>query len=219
MEREIMDGTNSNNHLADILARAEIFRHLAISFNYPDEELNRDLRDGVFLSSLMNALKTAGFDSVCAMLGSGSTMGDWEELLALEKDYTRMCFSSKPRQVYLFESVYREGKLLQESTFQIARLYYDAGLQLTETFTLPPDHIAVELEFMAFLYFKEAEAIQEGSSAKESLALHLQGEVLQNHLIPFGLSVAERMEKHAMTSFYRTMACILRSVLERLSVP
>ena len=59
-------------------------------------------------------------------------------LLDLEKDYTWMCFASKPRQVYLFESVYREGKLLQESTFEIARLYFEAGLQLTETFTLPP---------------------------------------------------------------------------------
>ncbi|SEM24077.1 chaperone TorD involved in molybdoenzyme TorA maturation [Syntrophus gentianae] len=214
-----MTSTYSNNRLADILARAEIFRRLATIFNYPDDELNQDLRSGIFISTLTDALKTAGLDSACAKLDPGSILEDWEELLALEKDYTRMCFASKPRQVYLFESVYREGKLLQESTFQIAGLYYEAGLQLTETFTLPPDHIAVELEFMAFLYFKEAEAIQEGSSAKESLALRLQGEVLQNHLIPFGLSVAERMEKYATTRFYRTMACILRSVLESLAEP
>lgn len=214
-----MTYTNSNNRLANIFARAEIFRRLAASFNYPDDELNQDLRDGVFLSTLMDALKIVGLDSACNMLGSDSHIEGWEELLALEKDYTRMCFTSKPRQVYLFESVYREGKLLQESTFQIARLYYEAGLQLTENFTLPPDHIAVELEFMAFLFFKEAEAIQEGMNDKESLALRLQGEVLKNHLISFGLSVAERMEKHATTRFYRTMACILRSVLEFIPVP
>jgi len=214
-----MTDKNSNNRLTDLYALAEIFRRLAASFNYPDDELIQDLSNGVFLSKLSDALKLFRLHSACAMLGSGSIMAGSEELLALEKDYTRMCFASKPRQVYLFESVYREGKLLQESTFQIARLYYEAGLQLTENFTLPPDHIAVELEFMAFLFFKEAEAIQESNSAKESLALRLQGEVLKNHLIPFGLSVAERMEKYAATAFYRTMACILRSVLEFLSVP
>jgi TorA maturation chaperone TorD len=174
-----MNGTNSNVRLADIWARAEIFRHLATSFNYPDEELNRDLRDGVFLSSLMDALKTAGFDSACAMLGSGSTMEDWEELLALEKDYTRMCFSSKPDKS-IFSNRSTGRKTLQESTFR------SPGSIMTRTsvnrdFYPTSDHIAVELEFMAFLYFKEAEAIQEGSSAKESLALRLQGEVLQNH--------------------------------------
>ena len=84
-------------------------------------------------------------------------------LVEIEKDYTRMCFASKPRLVYLFESVYREGKLYEESTFQIARLYYDAGLKVEEAFRLPPPTtIAVELEFMAFLAFKETEGIRTG---------------------------------------------------------
>ena len=47
--------------------------------------------------------------------------------LALEKEYTWMCFASKPRLLYLFESVYREGKLLQESTFDIAASILRSG--------------------------------------------------------------------------------------------
>ncbi len=74
-------------------------------------------------------------------------------LLELQKDYTWMCFASKPRLVPLFESVYREGKLYQESTFEIARLYHHAGLEVAEKFKLPPDHIALELEFMAYLLY------------------------------------------------------------------
>lgn len=43
--------------------------------------------------------------------------GDSEDfLLELQKEYTRLCHASKPRILPLFESVYREGKLLQEST-------------------------------------------------------------------------------------------------------
>jgi len=211
-----MNENNSQNRLTTILARAEIFRRLAQSFNYPDADFAEELAKGAFFPELADALKGAGLDAAAAALGAAPAPGLQESMLELEKDYTWMCFASKPRQVYLFESVYREGKLLQESTFQIARLYYEAGLQLTETFTLPPDHIAVELEFMSFLYFQEAEALREGSSDKETLALRLQGEVLEKHLVPFGLSIANRMEKSARTAFYRTMARLLRSVLETL---
>jgi DMSO reductase family type II enzyme chaperone len=202
-----MKETSTADQLTCIIARAEIFRHLADGFNYPDETLFQALAEGTFMASLADALKRAGIDAAVVPEKK-------ESQLDLEKDYTWMCFASKPRQVYLFESVYREGKLLQESTFEIARLYYDAGLKLTEAFKLPPDHIAVELEFMAFLCFMEAGAVREGSSDKENLAQRLQAETLQKHLIPFGLSVAERMEKHARTDFYRNMSRILRSVLE-----
>jgi TorA maturation chaperone TorD len=134
-------------------------------------------------------------------------------LLELEKDYTRMCFSSKPRMVYLFESVYKEGKLYDESTFQIARLYYDAGLKVEESFRLPPDHIAVELEFLSFLTFKEMEGIRSADRKIEDYALELQESALKNHVKDFALSVAGRMEKHAGTGFYRFTARLMNAFI------
>jgi len=211
-----MTETSNTDRLPLIMARAEIFRHLADSLNYPDEALVQTLAEGTYTTNLADALKRAGFGAAADVLADAAPEMKASRL-DLEKDYTWMCFASKPRQVYLFESVYREGKLLQESTFQIARLYYEAGLQLTEAFKLPPDHIAVELEFMAFLFFNEADAVREGHTDKESLAVRLQSEALQKHLIPFGLSVAERMEKHARTAFYRTLARLLRNVLEGMT--
>ena len=208
---------NINNRLNTLLARAEIFHYLADGFNYPDADFLQDVTDGRFVPSLSDALERAGLPDAAATLAAEPAPASPESLLDMEKDYTWMCFASKPRQVYLFESVYREGKLLQESTFEIARLYYDAGLKLSEAFKLPPDHIAVELEFMAFLLFKEAEALREGNIDKENLARRLQSETLTNHLIPFGLSVAGRMEKNARTAYYRLLARLLRSVLEALS--
>jgi putative dimethyl sulfoxide reductase chaperone len=212
-----MTEMNNTDRLTHIVARAGIFRHLADGFNYPDEVLVQALAEGAYTTNLADALKRVGLDAAAGILAEAAAEMRVSHL-DLEKDYTWMCFASKPRQVYLFESVYREGKLLQESTFQIARLYYEAGLQLSEAFKLPPDHIAVELEFMAFLFFNEAEAVREGHPEKANLAVRLQGEALQKHLMPFGLSVAERMEKHARTVFYRTLARTLRAVLEGSAV-
>jgi TorA maturation chaperone TorD len=131
-------------------------------------------------------------------------------LLEIEKDYTWMCFASKPRRlVYLFESVYNEGKLFDESTFRIARLYYEAGLKVEEDFRLPPDHIAVELEFMAFLCFKELEGIKAGDAKIVDYSRELQNRTLTEHLRPFALAVAANLGKHAKTGLYQGTAKVM----------
>ena len=124
-----------------------------------------------------------------------------------------MFFSSKPRLVYLFESVYKEGKLLQDSTFEIARLYYDAGLNLVDDFKLPPDHIAVEFEFMAYLYFNEIEAINKNHHENAKYAQKLQKEVMEKHLGAFGGTLARKVAEHARTVFYQCIARIIIPLL------
>jgi len=203
--------------VTELEAKAALHSLLAQAMNYPDAKLVDSLRKGRFAGALRESL---------AMLGDTSLKGDIDKcekeyvrkdsvdkkemLLELERDYTRMFFSSKPRLAYLFESVYREGKLLQESTFEIAGLYRDAGLLLNEDFRLPPDHIAVELEFLSFLFFKEIEGLKSGNKEMVEYARELQDVVINKHLRPFALNVAERVAKHARTPLYRTVAQVLQ---------
>jgi len=203
--------------VAELEAKAALHSLLAQAMNYPTAELVDSLRKGRFAGALNESL---------AMLARAALKGDIEKcskeyqrrdpsdekemLLELERDYTRMFFSSKPRLAYLFESVYREGRLLQESTFEIAGLYRDAGLVLNDDFRLPPDHIAVELEFLSFLYFKEIEGLQNGNKEAVEYARELQGIVTHKHLKPFAINVAERVAQHARTPFYRTVAHVLK---------
>jgi len=185
--------------------------------NYPDAKLVDSLRKGKFAGALCEPLTVLGDTSLkeaikkCgAEYQRSDAAAKHEVLLDLERDYTRMFFSSKPRLAYLFESVYREGKLLQESTFDIARLYREAGLVLNEDFRLPPDHIAVELEFLSFLFFKEIEGIKNGDEKKTEFARELERRVIGEHLRAFALNVAERLAQHAQTPFYRTIAQVLQ---------
>lgn len=192
-----------------------LFTLLAHSLNYPDGDLVDGLCQGNFTGQVAEALETLGIGGPAEDLETlrkeyaGRETDRAALLLEIEKDYTRMCFASKPRLVYLFESVYREGKLYDESTFQIARLYYDAGLKVEEVFRLPPDHIAVELEFMAFLAFKETEGIRTDDEKIRGYAVDLQKRTLEEHLRVFALTLAESLGKHAHANFYRTVAGIL----------
>ena len=106
--------------------KMNLFNGLAQALGYPDAELVQRLRSGEYASQMAEALNTLGHEALSRqMLALGedyatSTLSAENQLLDLEKAYTWMCFASKPRQVSLFESVYKEGKLLQESTFEIA---------------------------------------------------------------------------------------------------
>ncbi|HPI91709.1 MAG TPA: molecular chaperone TorD family protein [Deltaproteobacteria bacterium] len=206
----------SGDKLDRAAARAALCSLLAQALNYPDKDLVETLCRGNHLSGTMDALRVLGITGLEEYLTklqkeyTSPKVDQTAMLLEIEKDYTWMCFASKPRRlVYLFESVYNEGKLFDESTFRIARLYYDAGLKVEEDFRLPPDHIAVELEFMAFLSFKEMEGIKTGEARIEDYAVELQKKTLDEHLKRFALVVAENLDKHARTSFYQATAKVM----------
>lgn len=209
-----------DGRLIELQASAALFNLLAQAFAYPDQLLMEKLVSGEFTAILEESLDVlqpegAWADRIAVVKRQYTDAGQnaADLLLEMEKDYTRMFFSSKPRLVYLFESVYKEGKLLQESTFEIARLYYDAGLNLVDDFKLPPDHIAVEFEFMAYLYFNELAAVRSENRENEALAQKLQKEALEKHLTNFGLTLAEKVVAHATTDFYKMMATVASSIL------
>ena len=201
-----------DEQLQIVQSKLTLYSLFAQALNYPDQALLERLASGEFADLLRASMAGAGHalpeTDEDRLKGeySGNSRDRSEMLLELEKEYTRIFFASKPRLAYLFESVYKEGKLYQDSTFEIARLYHDAGLKISDDFRLPPDHIAVEFEFLSFLCFKELEGAGSGDNETREYAKELQGEVISKHLGPFALNVAERLAKHAGTVFYTTMA-------------
>lgn len=194
--------------LEELSTNIKVYFWMSKALDYPDEAFVEDLLNNPFMENLPEDRYKAFRDYLAAFDSTD------ELLLDLQKEYTRMCYVSKPRLVPLFESVYKEGKLFQESTFQIARLYDEAGLRPGSEFKLPPDHIALELEFMSYLIYQEMEAIKNGNSDKEQMALRLQEETLSKHLNHLGLSVADRLSQHAKSPFYQGMGDMLRTLFQ-----
>lgn len=184
-----------------------LYSWLSKALDYPTPDFIETLIKG----ELINSVDTKDFRQLKEYIDSFNSTE--ELLLELQREYTRLCYVSKPRLVPLFESVYKEGKLFQDSTFQIARLYDEAGLRLENDFKLPPDHITLELEFMAYLIYQEIEAIQSDNLGNVELAVRLQKEALLNHLGNFGLGFAEKMMENANNNFFKSTASILRDFL------
>lgn len=195
---------------------------LANVFNYPDEDFTGSMRRGAFCTQLRDCCDVLGLADLAqpladidAYLAGTATLEECQ--LDLEKEYTWLFFASKPRAVYIFESVYSEGKLMRDSTFAVARMYHQAGLNIVASMKLPPDHMAVELEFLAYLLFNEASALNNDENDKLELARSMRQELLHTHLGPFSASFCQRLKDKARMPFYRSMAHLLEKLIPTLA--
>jgi putative dimethyl sulfoxide reductase chaperone len=204
-----------NGSIATSTAKSILYILLAQALNYPDDTLASALASGRLVNGLAGVLP-CNVPEVMELSTAYTGVDEGAILLDLERDYTWLFFASKPRIAYLFGSVYGEGKLYQESTFEITRLYYETGLKLDESFKLPPDHIAVELEFMAYLAFNEQDALTAGNEENASYAAGLQERVLKDYLCPLALNVGDRIADQGKTVFYRAIGHVLRAVFRNL---
>ena len=83
-----------------------------------------------------------------------------------------------------YGSIYLEEKreVMGASTQEVNRIYQRAGLNLAETSKEAPDHIAVELEFMYYLIFRQCEALDMGDLIAAKGWVETQASFLERHL-------------------------------------
>jgi TorA maturation chaperone TorD len=127
-----------------------------------------------------------------------------------------------PGSLYLcpYESVYRAkttsgwGCLCGPETAAVERLYLSEGLGPNAGFSELPDHVGVELEFMAILCRKAVEAIQAGDEATAQEYRHRQYCFFVEHLGTWVRLLADRLATQAQTSLYRFLGNFLNLFLE-----
>jgi TorA maturation chaperone TorD len=77
-----------------------------------------------------------------------------------------------------------------------------------------PDHIGVELEFMAQLCRKVADALQTGDKQMATEKREKQKHFFQEHLLNWPEALAKEMRTKAGTIFYRCLADLLSNFLD-----
>jgi anaerobic sulfite reductase subunit A len=161
--------------------RQGCYRFFGALFLYPDEER---------LTNLTTA--TGELQEVSESLAAFPFFGPWRRLLttlqgltdgeSIEGEYTRL-FVVNPA-APLYESFYIDPKRRATGwiTAQLAREYTERGLALSPSLRKPPDHVAVELEFMAYLCGLEAQTWQREASEEGIQLLEGQHAFLGQHL-------------------------------------
>jgi putative dimethyl sulfoxide reductase chaperone len=103
-----------------------------------------------------------------------------------------------------YESLYRGDRLMGQFAEAVRRHYSAAGFGDLVPPTTLPDHLGTELQFLALLSLREAEAEAEGAAAvnKAQALAERQIEFLDEHLLVWLPGYAERLDREAREPFY-----------------
>ncbi len=112
-----------------------------------------------------------------------------------------------------FGSTYLEKTrtVMGESTMEIAKHYQKAGLEVD--IRQPPDHIAIELEFLSYLCGLEAKALH-GGDLKKGAELQAEGKFfLDTYLLPWMPAFIKNIRSGTESTFYLCLADCLEQFL------
>lgn len=137
-------------------------------------------------------------------------------LIDLAADYTRIFIGPDRNGAYPYESVYTspDRLLMQEARDQVVAIYRQAGLQRSDEFFEPEDHLAFELEYMAYEIESSIEAYQNGDLNAVAEAEDRQKYFLKSHLLNWVPDFAADVQRKAKTDFYSGVALITVEFLE-----
>jgi TorA maturation chaperone TorD len=138
-----------------------------------------------------------------------------EEQEKLLVEYTRLFIGPDHLPAPLYGSVYLEPahRVLGNTTEEVRKVYAEEGLVVSDGVNEPPDHIALEFEFAAFLLEKAAAAWTDDPAEANRLlqkARKFETEFLRSWLPDLALSI----EAAAETAFYRGVARSLLAYCE-----
>lgn len=125
-----------------------------------------------------------------------------------------------PRYLSPYESVYRSqsaggrGCLCGPEAVAVEKFYLREGLTPNAGFTELPDHVGVEMEFMAVLCRKAAEAMKANDRAAVEEYRHQQSCFFTEHLGAWVRLLAQRLASQAQTGLYRFLGNFLNLFLE-----
>jgi TorA maturation chaperone TorD len=184
-------------------AMSDLARFVAGCYYEPDTAF---LEAGLFDSMTEAASHVdAELESLARRLGPAFEEQALQELLV---DYTRLFLGPVQALAQPYASVWLSGQnqLMQAPTLDVMALYDQAGFEVDAEFKELPDHVAVELEFLYLLLWRENEARAAGNAGALAGIASVKRALLDQHLGlwlgPFLLA----MHEGAQTVFYETLA-------------
>lgn len=184
------------SELQSAVKRSRAYRALARAFSLPDRSIYEEIVSG----QLLEAFQPTDEDLTCKLKRALS----FEEL---ETEYLRLFEVGTPRPPCpLYEGAWREREFLdrRELMEELVRFYRFFGLTLGPKPKELPDHLAIELEFLHFLAYQEAQALEEGRDPGSYR--RAERDFLERHLLRWLPRLRERLEQVEALPFFRALA-------------
>jgi TorA maturation chaperone TorD len=195
-------------------ARRDLYRFLSAAFlAAPAPEFLAKARDEEFLATLAEWFSA---EVVKNFRQAGETMETKEFPQVAHREFTHLFLVPGGQYLAPYESVFRDrremdgreiaGLLLGASAVAVQQWYRLAALEISAEFKELPDHIGLELHYLAYLCAKEQEFAALGDSGKQTRAREMQRDFLKAHLLTWLPNLENKIRANASISLYPAIA-------------
>lgn len=205
-------------------ARRDLYRFLSAAFlEAPGSEFLQPLREASFLDALEAAFSPALVEPLRQYAAAETSLED----LARQARQEFMNLFKVPGAQYVtpYESVFRDtreingepvgGLLMGPSARAVQQWYRLAALEIAEEYQDLPDHIGLELHYLAFLCEKEQEFERDGQGDKLRRAREMQRDFLKAHVCSWINLLAKKIGDKTDEPLYRAVADMACQVTRR----
>ncbi len=195
-------------------ARRDLYRFLSAAFlAAPAPEFLAKARDDEFLAALAEWFSAGVVEN---FRQAGRTMESEEFSRSAHREFTQLFLAPGRQYLAPYESVFRDrreidgreiaGMLLGASAVAVQQWYRLAALEMSEDFKELPDHIGLELHYLAYLCAKEREFADSGEAGKQTRAREMQRDFLKAHVLAWLPDLAQKVQANASMALYPAIA-------------
>jgi DMSO reductase family type II enzyme chaperone len=199
------------------LRRSDLYLWLSRAFRYPDAEIVASLNEPALtlLEAMLDQVAGGTREALHPALAIlRATLTD-PDLAQHQSEYRQVFGHTESSPCPPYETRYGSRHLFQQTQqlSDIAGFYRAFGLDVSDDAKERPDHLAVELEFLHFLCFKEAYALEHHGPEQAELCRDAEVRFLQDHLLPWAPSFARRLQDTAGSGFYKSLGMLIVTFL------
>jgi len=207
VSEEVLEGLAEKDEVLVALT-SRGYRLLCTALGYPDAELCEAIRSGELAAALRDDL--GGIDRSLVEGVDWKALEDAGDEDDLAVEYTRLFdVGASGPPCPLYGGLY--GGVRMKTMEEAVRFYNHFGLSLSDEPRELPDHISTELEFLHYLAFREAEALQRGEDPGPYR--RAQRDFVERHPGSWVPKLRERVEAQSPMPFFRELIRLLERFL------
>lgn len=104
-------------------------------------------------------------------------------------------------------------QLMTDETVEVRQRYLDAGMAVRELYSIPDDHVAIELEFLSYLTAEMIAAHAVGNSTRIDELQKMQDDFVTEHMQKWIPDFVDSIDKSDAHPFYKGAALLLEEVI------
>lgn len=194
-------------------SRSIIYGALSAAFRQPREAHRQVL---AVVNKVIPTLNFPQWESLATLMNAVlDRLGSSGMFLILEVEYNRLFVGPNPPRVYPYESMYQEpgGSIMGEAALRVLSAYAQEGLCPGDMEKDLPDHVAMELEFLAYLCSREAAALEGKNEEKVFHYVNRQRDFIRHHLALWVSPFCRRILRETQEDFYKCWANLLEKFM------